>query len=107
MNLRQLSRIVSYLSIFALGLLLAACQNTSPDQPATVEPAPVQAEAEIECQEPRPEFCAQIYRPVCALRDTGIRCVTTPCDSTEWKTYSNGCSACGDEKVFGYNNGEC
>lgn len=63
--------------------------------------------AYIECEEPRPEMCTQHYDPVCAQRDTGIRCVTTPCDSSEWRRYGNACMACADEKVYGYRPGDC
>jgi len=59
------------------------------------------------CNEPRPEFCTMDFNPVCATRDNGIRCVTTPCSSTESATYSNGCSACADKNVFSYVAGEC
>ena len=59
------------------------------------------------CDEPRPEFCKAIYDPVCAARDNGIRCVTTPCDSIEWATYSSGCSACADPLVFRHRAGSC
>ena len=60
-----------------------------------------------DCIEPRPEFCTEQYDPVCADVDTGIRCITEPCPSTERETYSNACSACADEKVYGYVPGEC
>jgi hypothetical protein len=76
----------------------------------TPRPAPVDAELArdaIECAEPRSPICTQDYRPVCGLRDTGIRCVTTPCDSTEWKTYSNACTACSDASVARYRPGAC
>ena len=59
------------------------------------------------CTEPRPQMCTMEYNPVCAVRDTGIRCVTTPCPSSERKTYSNACSACGDKKVTGFQPGAC
>ena len=59
------------------------------------------------CPEQRPHMCTMDYRPVCATRDTGVRCVTTPCPSTEQKTYSNACSACADTKVIGHIPGEC
>ena len=62
---------------------------------------------DAECEDPRPELCTRDYRPVCALRDTGVRCITTPCPSTEWKTYSNACSACSDPDVMGYKLDEC
>jgi len=60
-----------------------------------------------DCKEPRSEICTREYRPVCATRDTGVRCVTTPCPATEIKTYSNACTACSDPKVLGYRVGSC
>jgi hypothetical protein len=93
---------------FLIAILVAApCLGSGCQSP---QPAPSVAEAPretIECVDPRPELCTQDYRPVCGLRDTGIRCVTTPCDSTEWKTYSNGCTACSDPDVERYRPGAC
>ena len=60
-----------------------------------------------ECTLPRPQVCAEIYMPVCAIRDTAIRCVTTPCDSTEKIDYANACSACSDPEVLSYTDGRC
>ena len=59
------------------------------------------------CTAPRPEACTADYQPVCATRDNGVRCVTTPCESTEMATYSNSCSACADNRVFEYQDGAC
>lgn len=59
------------------------------------------------CPEQRPKICTREYFPVCATRDTGIRCVTTPCPSSEEKTYGNGCTACSDVKVLKYRAGAC
>jgi len=61
----------------------------------------------IKCTEPRPEICTNEYKPVCATRDTGVRCVTTPCQTMEKKTYGNACAACRDQKVLGYQLGAC
>ena len=61
----------------------------------------------VECTLPRPEFCTEEYIPVCAVRDTGIRCVTTPCDSTERVEYSNACAACRVADVISYTAGRC
>ena len=61
----------------------------------------------VACTKPRPEIYTQDYRPVCAQRDTGVRCVTTPCDSSEWVTRSNPCSACSDPAVHGHRQGAC
>lgn len=76
-------------------------------RPMTAEPAADDATFDAACEEPRPEACTKEYRPVCGMRDTGIRCVTTPCDSTEWRTYGNACMACSDKEVYGYKAGQC
>lgn len=83
--------------------ILTAC-NHSPT-PATNAPA-VDKNMQS-CPKERPQMCTKIYKPVCATRDTGVRCVTTPCPSTEVRTYGNDCTACADEKVIGYVHGEC
>lgn len=80
-----------------------------------VDLAPVTGQAEDQaeipldgiCTDPRSPICTMEYMPVCGKRDTGIRCVTTPCPSMEWKTYPNACTACADEAVVGYIAGEC
>lgn len=77
-------------------LTVSGCSNTGDAQ------APLK-----QCETPRPEFCTREYRPVCGLRDTGVRCVTEPCPSTESKTYGNACDACADETVLGYAEGAC
>lgn len=81
--------------------VLAACAQTS--APVAAKPPPAMSV----CTEPRPEMCTRQYQPVCAQKDTGVRCVTTPCPSTEWKTYGNGCDACSDAKVIGHVPGAC
>jgi len=53
-----------------------------------------------------PRFCPLNYDPVCGQKDTGIRCVTTPCPSTEIKTYGNSCQLAADKAEFLY-EGEC
>ena len=61
----------------------------------------------IRCHDPRPEICTYQYTPVCATKNTGVRCVTTPCPATEKRTYGNACVACSDPKVLGYSLGVC
>ena len=88
--------------------------------PATVpEPAPTPAPAApasdagsakqepVACTDPRPQVCTAMYDPVCATRDTGVRCITTPSPSEEKKTMGNACSACSDPKVYSWVKGEC
>jgi len=70
-------------------VLLSACATTPHDEPAI-------AAAAQACEEPRPQVCTMDYRPVCAnLADGGV------------KTYSNGCSACGDAAVSSWTEGAC
>jgi hypothetical protein len=59
------------------------------------------------CEAPRPDVCTREFRPVCAQRDTGTRCVTTPCDSIEAVDAGNACTACSDPAVYGYYPGRC
>ena len=82
-------------------LYLQGCAGTDP-LPAAELPAGL-----AQCVDPRPELCTQDYRPVCGLRDTGVRCVTTPCESTERVTYGNACAACSNPGVVGYSEGMC
>lgn len=46
--------------------------------------------------------CPLNYDPVCGRKDTGIRCVTTPCPSTEDITYGNTCALEADKAEFLY-----
>ena len=48
------------------------------------------------CTEQRPEVCTREYDPVCGYKSDGTS-----------KTYSNGCSACTEKEIIGYNYGEC
>lgn len=48
------------------------------------------------CPDVRPQICTQDYNPVCARLEDG-----------SWKSYPNGCTACGDPKVVGYRKGDC
>ena len=82
-------------------LLTGACAV-----PAQTSLALMQVSA-VECSEPRAQICSRDYRPVCATRDNGLRCVTTPCDSTETATYANACGACADSRVFSHVAGAC
>ena len=84
-------------TITALGIvLLTAC--TSPATELTAKPNT----ASITCGDERPQMCTKEYRPVCGTKDTGVRCITTPCPSVEYKTYGNACTACADERVISY-----
>lgn len=89
------------------GLVIIMCCYVAGCAASSPKASSAELVLEVRCEEPRPQICTQEYVPVCGLRDTGIRCITTPCDSTEWKTYSNACVACGDLAVFGYRQNQC
>ncbi|MBN2459286.1 DUF333 domain-containing protein [Candidatus Woesearchaeota archaeon] len=55
------------------------------------------------CTEPRPEACTKEYMPVCGWFDSSIQCLAYPCA----QTYGNKCTACADEKVVYWTEGEC
>ena len=52
----------------------------------------------------RPEACTMQYEPVCGL--VQVECITTPCNPVP-ETFGNGCSACGNDRVISYTEGEC
>lgn len=54
------------------------------------------------------ETCAQLFQPVCADIDTGVRCVRAPCDEDHaLQTFSSACEACRAPKTIGYRDGAC
>jgi hypothetical protein len=90
------------MSFFA-ATLLSGCATPS----ATDVEKSASSEGFQQCQPPRPEMCTREFVPVCGHVDTGIRCVTTPCQSEKHHTYGNACTACADSKVIGYEQGDC
>jgi hypothetical protein len=92
---------------FCAACLALSCAIFAPE--ASDEPeAPSEPEvAAVLCEDPRPEICTYDYTPVCAQRDTGIRCVRPPCPATEPRTYANACAACSDPKVLSHVTGAC
>ena len=60
-----------------------------------------------ECPKERAEFCIEIYDPVCAVRDTGVRCIKAPCPSAEKVNFANSCKACSEARVQGFEPGSC
>jgi len=51
-----------------------------------------------------PEFCPEIYEPVCAKFQ--VKCFRAPCPLLQ-REYPNGCSACENPNVVSYTVGEC
>jgi len=93
-------------------VLLAACSQapvaSEPSPPPASDPPKQEEEKKpVVCPEKRPEVCTMIYAPVCATRDTGVRCIRAPCPSEEQVTKSSGCNACSDPKVISYVEGDC
>ncbi len=37
--------------------------------------------------------CASVYDPVCAKENAGVMCITEPCETHQYSTYSNACNA--------------
>ncbi|MDX1496817.1 MAG: hypothetical protein R3352_04625 [Salinisphaeraceae bacterium] len=94
--------------LFALGLLFTfASFSGGCNEQTETEPGRHSQQNLTTCPEQRPQICTYEYNPVCGLRDTGVRCVTTPCPSSEWKTYGNACTACADNKVSVHYPGKC
>jgi hypothetical protein len=99
------------MSRHALGIVLTclslACA-AEPNATEASEPTTTVAADVHVCEGPRPEMCTAHYDPVCAQRDTGIRCVKAPCNAAaEPREYSNACAACQDPKVHSYTPGPC
>ena len=94
-------RLITVLSITFL------CISCSVSVTNETEKQHIDSNDSTKCKEPRPEICTREYMPVCATKNTGVVCVTTPCPSTEEKTYATGCTACADPKVIKYKQGQC
>lgn len=99
----KMSKILLFCGLLSLFPLSGCSRSNAQDTLATS----TTANTFIACREPRPEICYEIYAPVCATRDSGIRCVTTPCPSQKQVVYANDCKACADPQVKGYVAGEC
>ncbi len=81
---------IKALCLLLLALLTTACASS--DSKSTEQP-PVVTTA---CEDPRPQICTMEYMPVCATLEDG-----------QSKTYSSGCSACGDTAVKQHQPGAC
>ena len=100
----RMEKLTSLIIIFSTLFFCISCSTATISGPENKQ----QDDARItQCEDPRPEICTREYIPVCAVKDTGVQCVTTPCPSTEEKTYATGCTACADNKVIEYKQGAC
>lgn len=82
----------------------APADESPSEETSTTEGARV---AFTQCDpEARPSVCTKEYRPVCGevepADDTRVRCITTPCDSTDQRTFGNACMACAEPRTQGY-----
>jgi len=77
-------------------VLLACFITTACAQSSAVEEAVSSRPVLVACEEPRPQLCTMQYDPVCGLTA-----------DSQYKTYSNACSACSDASVSGHTPGAC
>jgi len=81
----------------------SASAETQPVADPVAEPATAGRMAFAQCDaEQRPTVCTKEHRPVCAEVDNGVRCITTPCGSTDQRNFSNACMACANANVVGH-----
>ena len=104
-----MNKVILSILMLSSAVLLLSCQSYKQAEIEPVSPVVITLEKPVSamCKDPRSQICTREYRPVCATRDTGVRCVTTPCPSTETVTKANVCTACADEKVVSYVMGAC
>jgi hypothetical protein len=99
-----MKRLMGLLVILSAVLLCISCFTAIPSEPE------IQQQGDslfTQCEDPRAEACTREYNPVCAIRNTGVQCITTPCPSMEEITYATGCTACADDTVIKYTLGAC
>jgi hypothetical protein len=68
---------------------------------------PVQTDGKlkaIDCTDPRPEICYDIYRPVCG--QVQVQCIRAPCPPV-MQTFANNCQACANSLTISYTQGAC
>ena len=83
------------------------CISYSVPVMSEVEKQKIDSNVFIKCKDPRPQICTREYKPVCAIKNTAVVCITAPCPTTEEKTYATGCTACADPNVIKYKHGKC
>lgn len=88
-----------------LALAISACSATTLPQQQGI---PGLTEHYVACEHKESQICTTDYDPVCAIVDTGRRCIKAPCDGVaQRRTLSNGCAACSTAGVVGYVPGRC
>ena len=107
MGLPVISR--AALPLLALSI---ACNSTVMDPPRSDLPASVEelaAAPGVTLCDPasRPGTCLANWIPVCGYHDNRLACATSYCPPIERRTYSNACTACADQLVYGWFEGEC
>ena len=85
------------LILLLLALTISACSAQSTDlDPGHSNHTDSDLVDLIECSEPRPEICTQIYLPVCAVLKSGGS-----------KTFASDCTACSAQEVIAYRKEAC
>jgi len=93
---RILSLTISFLCIALPNIVISGSNNIQNDTVSLMQ-----------CKDPRPEMCIGQYKPVCAIKDAGVKCMTSSCLLSQGITYANGCEACSDKAVVEYKLGAC
>jgi len=90
----QILKWVTVSFALALTVLVSGCQSYKEKDQTS---AGTKTEMELEmCVDPRPEICTMEYAPVCGVRDDG-----------NGESFPNGCGACSNQEIVGYQPGEC
>lgn len=96
----------SLLSLLIIVAHVGYADNSNAPE-AEVQPV-VNTQELIQCENPRPEICYEVYAPVCGVHDTKEPCLTGACSAEKYVTYVNDCKACADSNVSAYvPGGEC
>jgi len=101
--------IIQWCLVGLLGMVITHAGYADNSGTANADTQPVAGTpATVQCENPRPEICYELYAPVCGVLDTKDTCLTGSCAAEQHVTYVNDCKACADPKVTAYvPGGEC
>jgi hypothetical protein len=96
-DIQQENDYMNQLILLLLALTISACSARSNDlEPGNSNQTDSDLAELIECHEPRPVICTQIYQPVCATLKSGGS-----------KTFASDCTACSNQDVIAYQKEAC